>query len=174
MGWSKCKVPSRWSCQDLHLAVEFWSQSLQWLALLLFTDYLRIVVLRHANPLFEGIPPQYWQWQSQNKLLSWQFAYHIRFQVNILQSSISSATRTLGIFESQTHLLPINHIAQTWCARNGLWASFKWNTRCQGIGQHASGKMYIHSASLLPHLDPQVLICCWLRSVQNSIINRFY
>jgi len=38
-------------------------------------------------------------------------------EVDIFLRPISSATSTPGTSESQTHLLTVNHIAQTWCAR---------------------------------------------------------
>ena len=39
-------------------------------------------------------------------------------EVKVFPRPISSATRAPGISASQTHLLTMNHIAQTWCARH--------------------------------------------------------
>jgi len=91
-------------------------------------------------------------------------------EVKVFPRPISSATSTPGISESQTHLLTMNQMSQTWCARNlvpgrrgigylwpGTWSSGDWRIGWAFSSLTASSR---HSCS------NSLLI--WLRTVLNT------
>jgi len=77
--------------------------------------------------------------------------------VEVFPSPISSATSAPGVSASQTHLVTMNQIAQTWCTRNfvparpgieylwhGRWSSIDWRVRWAFSSLTASSR---HSCS---------------------------
>jgi len=118
----------------------YWILSPQWIPLQFFTEYYGKVIMRHIHPLVKGIPPHNRQWQPRYNFLCQQHTYHCCCdQGEIVPRPILSATSTPGISESQTHLLTLNYIVQTWSTRNivpgrpgtenlwhGKWLSVDW------------------------------------------------
>jgi len=90
---------------------------------------------------------------------------------NIFPRRISSATRTPGIFEFQTHLLTINHTAQTRCARGFLpdypeieyslpetWSPCYWQTglafsSLTAWSRHLSSHVLVHEFCNIVNTD---------------------
>jgi len=81
-------------------------------------------------------------------------------EVKFFPRPISSATSALGISESETHLITMNFVAQTWCPRKFLpgtpgmryiWeeirSAFEWRI-CQEFSSQASSTRHWHSNSL--------------------------
>jgi len=95
-------------------------------------------------------------------------------EVKVIPSPISAATSAPGISASQTHLLTMNQIAQTWCARNFVLGRLELNTCGLENGHQLIDKSGEHSAAWMPPQDTCVQICCWLWWEQYSILNWYF
>jgi len=139
-GWDQCWMPVGWCWLDLQQAVGHGIQALERIPLPFFTDNAGKVTVRQNHPLFKSFPHKM---DSGNPISTVSVtnlpSIAAATEVKVFPRPISSATDAPGISASQTHLITMNQMAQTWCFKNlvpgrpgieymwpGTWSSGDW------------------------------------------------